>query len=78
MGKKIYVSPAIKAQTMTLLVDYKKNHPTSRTPMAEALSATPNTSEADYVRFMRAARALGWKVTRHHGGYYENGIKIWQ
>lgn len=75
---KFYVNPAVKAQTMILLTEYKKNHPTSRTPMADAMKATPNTSEADYIRFMRAARALGWKVARHRGGYYENGIRIWQ
>ena len=76
--EKIYVNPKLQTQTVALLKEFKTKHPNSKTPMADAYAETPNVSQADTVRFMRAARALGWKVVRYRGGYYENGVHIWQ
>lgn len=76
--EKFYVSPAVKQQTMALLVDYRRKNPAARTPMADAYKATPNVTDEDKVRFVRAAHALGWSVTKHKGVFYENGVQIWQ
>lgn len=75
--EKIYVNPALKQQTMVVLVDFKRNNPVSRTPMADAYKATPNVTDEDKVRFVRAARALGWNVTKQKNVWYENGVAIW-
>lgn len=76
--EKFYVNPALQAQTKIMLIEYKKKHVGSRTPMADAYKATPNVTEDDKVRFVRAARSLGWMVAKHKGHFYENGIQIWQ
>lgn len=78
MAKHVgYLPPALKKQTMNLLENYAKKYPRSATPMADAFDATPNVTDADHMRFARAAKALGWKITKSKGKYYENGICVW-
>lgn len=74
--KKVYVNPALKNQTMKVLADYKKEHPKSNTPMFDVFNQSER-EEVDKVRFMRAARALGWNVCTFQRHAYENGVLIW-
>lgn len=78
MAKHVgYLTPALKKQTMNLLEEYKKKNPHSVTPMADAFAKTPNVTNDDRMRFVRSAKALGWKITKSKGKYYENGVCIW-
>lgn len=78
MAKHIgYINPSLLRQTIELLKDYKAAHPDCATPMAAAFAATPNTTADDRLRFIRAAKSLGWRIARSQGRYYENGILIW-
>ena len=74
MAKRNYINPAVIAGTMRVLEDYKRNHPQSVTPMADACAGEPLTEKRRYVR---AAQRLGWPVVRSQGHVYENGVLLW-
>lgn len=76
--KQFYISQALKHATMDLLERYAAEHTESRTPMADAYAATPNVTEEDKKRFVRAARCLGWKVVKVCKNVYENGVLVWR
>lgn len=67
-----YENPRVVADTKELLLRYKRENPTSETPMADCCP-----SEEDRERYIKAARSLKWRVVCSKGNVYENGIKVW-
>lgn len=69
-----YINPKLIAAAADVLSDYKKKNPASEMPMAEVCANIP---ENDRARYVRAARRLGWNVTKTLGRVYENGRLAW-
>ena len=74
MSKRNYINPSVVNVTAEQLERYKKNHPNSRTPMADMCANEP---ESERPRYVRAAQRLHWNVIRTQGHVYENGLLVW-
>lgn len=72
--KRIYINSDVVNATAEVLERYKKAHPKSETPMADACALE---GESERPRYVRAAQRLHWNVTRTQGHVYENGVKVW-
>lgn len=86
MQKSIYVNTHAVKATAEWLREYRNDHGQSKTPMADAFMAEAQMQEERGVkvnftelttRYYRAAKRLGWKVTRSKGILYENGVAVW-
>lgn len=71
---RLYLNPAVVNVTAEILEHYKKTHPNTRTPMADACA---QEAESERPRYVRAARRLHWNVVRSKGHVYENGLQVW-
>lgn len=76
MAKRKYINPSVIEGTMRVLQNWKDEHPSSQTPMAEYVSKH-GVRDDDRARFVRAAQRLGWDVVRSQGKIYENGVLVW-
>lgn len=76
MSKTKYINPAVIEGTMRVLQNWKDEHPSSATPMAECVNKH-GVRDDDRARFVRAAQRLGWAVVRSQGKIYENGVYVW-
>ena len=74
--KRIYINPTIVAKTISVLTSYRDTHPFAKTPMADVFNER-NEPESEHQRYYRAAKRLGWNVTKSQGHIYENGYFIW-
>ena len=74
MAKRIYINETVVKTTMEILKTFKARHPQCVLPMYEAAAEHP---ESERPRFVRAAKRLGWNVTKSKGHVYENGYFVW-
>ena len=74
MSKRNYINPSVVNVTTEQLERYKKNHPNTKTPMADMCAREP---ESERPRYVRAAQRLHWNVIRTQGHVYENGMLVW-